>query len=88
MIYKLEPFEDFILTSNVKVELGGQSHFYQFVQNLPINLCTKFGEATVSHYWVIKDFMLTSEVKRSNLTSKVKGHFQENLMKNIAEKVW
>ena len=51
IVYELEPFKDFILTSEVK------DHFHKFVQNWPINLCTKFGEATVSSFWVIEDFI-------------------------------
>ena len=33
-----------------------KDNFHKFVQTWPINLCTKFGEATVSRFWVISLF--------------------------------
>ena len=32
MVYKLEPFKDFILASEVKVDLGGQRSFFEKVE--------------------------------------------------------
>ena len=56
MVYELEPFKDFIWPpmSQLTSEVKGQ--FYQFIQNWPINLCAKFGEATVSLFEIFLYF--------------------------------
>ena len=69
----LEPLKDFILTSEVKVDLGDQISFYILVHNwAAYKLVYKI-------WWVVKDFILTSVVKESNLTSKVKVHLGQKL---------
>ena len=41
MVCKFEPFEDLFWPPRPKLTLKVKGHFYQFVQNWPINLCTK-----------------------------------------------
>ena len=66
MIYELEPFKNFILASEVKVDLWGQRTYFKVVEQFYGKPCCK-GLIKISgmvyELEPFKDFILASEVK-------------------------